>query len=102
MVQVWTYFSCFHVIQKFNVLVINMIFYMPINSLLPNFFNYKFWNKYIWNLKIYVQSYKMHLFCYNFNKSELANNQFISASKRKTKMICNFEMYKNVDANLFC
>ncbi len=45
---------------------------MPISSLLPNFFNYKFWNnKYIWNLKIYVQSYKMHLFCYSFNKQFL-------------------------------
>jgi len=74
---------------------------MPINSLLPNFFDYKFWNnKYIWNLKIYVQSSKMHLFCYNFKKSELANNHFISPRKKKTKMMFKFQKYKNVDANL--
>jgi hypothetical protein len=101
LVQVQTYFYCSHVIQKFNVLVINKIFYMPIKSLFLNFFNYKFWNnKYIWNLKIYLQSYNMHLFCYNFKKSELANNHFNSLSKRETKMISKFEKYKNVDANL--
>jgi hypothetical protein len=95
-------FYCSHVIHKFNVLIINRIFYMPINSLLPNFFDYKFWNnKYIWNLKIYLQSYKMHLFYHSFKKSELANNQFISSSKRKIKMISKFEKYKNVAANLF-
>jgi hypothetical protein len=74
---------------------------MPISSLIPNFFDYKFWNsnKYIWNLKIYVQSYKIHLFCYNFKKSKLANNYFISPSKRK-KMISKFEKYRKVDANI--
>jgi hypothetical protein len=55
---------------------------------------------YIWNLKIYVQSYNMHLFCYNFKKSELAKNHFISLSKRKTKMISKFEKNIKVDANL--
>jgi hypothetical protein len=56
---------------------------------------------YIWNLKIYVQSYNMHLFCYSFKKSELAKNYFISLNKRKTKMISKFEKYRKVDANLF-
>ncbi len=58
---------------------------MPTNFLLPNFFNYKFWNnKYVWNLKIYEQSYKMHFFCYSFKKSKLAEkNHFISPSERK-------------------
>jgi hypothetical protein len=55
------------------------LFSMPISFLLPNFFNYKFWNnKYIWNLKIYEQSYKMHFFCNSFKKSELAKkNHFM-------------------------
>jgi hypothetical protein len=34
-------------------------------------------------------------------KSELANNYFISPSKREKKIISKFEKYKNVDANLF-
>jgi hypothetical protein len=54
---------------------------------------------YILNLKIYVQSYKMHLFCYSFKKSELAKHHFISLNKRKTKVISKFEKYKKVDAN---
>jgi hypothetical protein len=74
---------------------------MPIRSLLLNFFHYNFWNnKYRWNLKIYVQSYKMQLFCYNFKKSKLAKNYFISPSKRKTKIISKFEKYRKVDAKL--
>jgi hypothetical protein len=66
--------------------MLTRFFFIPINFLLPNFFNYKFWNynKYIWNLKIYIQSYKMHLFCYNFKKSELTKkNNFISPNERK-------------------
>ncbi len=73
--------------QNCHFKVIIKIFYMPISSLIPNFFDYKFWNnnKYIWNQKIYVESYKMHLFCYSFKKSKLANNHFISPSKRKKR-----------------
>ncbi len=55
---------------------------------------------YIWNIKIYVESYKMHLFCYSFKKSKLAKNHFISPSKRKITMISKFEKYRKVDANI--
>ncbi len=69
----------------------------PLISYFPTFSitNFKTSTSICEKLKVYVQSYNMHLLCYSFKKSKLVKkNHFISQSKRITKMISKFENMK--------
>jgi hypothetical protein len=81
------------------------IFYIPLISHFPTFSitNFETSTSIFEKLKVYVQSYNMHLLCYSFKKLELAKrNNFIFQSNRKTKMISKFESMKVVSKSSMC